>query len=49
MTKKGEWRILLVQELANSFYQILLGCPARTDESKLESLSQLIPDSIPED
>ena len=47
--KAGEWRILTVQELAISFYLKFLGCPARTDESKLESLSQLIPDGIPED
>ena len=39
----------MVQELAISFYLKFLGCPAGTDESKLESLSQLIPDGIPED
>ena len=38
----------MVQELAISFYHKLLGYPARTDERKLESLSQLIQDSIPE-
>lgn len=47
--KAGELRILMVQELAISFYLKFLGCPARADESKLESLSQLIPDGIPED